>query len=56
MKTEYPIKPTRRCFRPRYRVDETIPAKDDLDAARGIVGICGAMLLILAVLAVLIWA
>jgi hypothetical protein len=53
---QYDIKPPRRCFKPPYRVDETIPAKDDLDAARGILGTWAAMLFLLAVLVVWIWA
>jgi len=43
-------------LRPKCRVDEVEQPKDDLDASRGILGVCGAMLVIFVVLFLLIWA
>ena len=43
-------------LRPKCRVDEVVQPDDGLNAARGILGACGAMLVIFVVLFLLIWA
>ena len=52
----YPLKPPRMALKPNYRADESQRPDDGLNAARGILGVCGAMLVIFVVLFLLIWA
>lgn len=50
------IKPPRMALRPNCRLDEEYVPDDGLNAFRGILGACGAMLVIFIMLILIIWA
>ena len=55
-KAPCPIKVAKDHFKPDYRIDEEYVHDDGLNAFRGILGVCGAMLVIFVMLILILWA